>query len=107
MKKIINKIFNVDTLIMPSDVEFMKIDSDSVYFHNTDCPALNFIICVLIWVLQRPQRVTFLSVFAFDEADALCRPGASPRCALLLCARRPLGDDTYVIINDVCAALWC
>ena len=31
MKKIITKIFNVDTLIMPSDVEFMKIDRDSVW----------------------------------------------------------------------------
>ena len=31
MKKIITKIFNVDMLIMPSDVEFTKIDSDSVY----------------------------------------------------------------------------
>jgi hypothetical protein len=31
MKRITNNIFNVDTLIMPSDVEFMKIDSDSVW----------------------------------------------------------------------------
>ena len=31
MKKIITKIFNVDMLIMPSDVEFTKIDSDSIW----------------------------------------------------------------------------
>ena len=31
MKTLIRKIFKVDTLIMPSDVEFMKIDSDSVW----------------------------------------------------------------------------
>jgi len=31
MKKLIRNIFKVDTLIMPSDVEFMKIDSDSVW----------------------------------------------------------------------------
>ena len=31
MKKLIRNIFKVDTLIMPSDVEFTKIDSDSVY----------------------------------------------------------------------------
>jgi len=31
MKKLIKKIFKVDTLIMPSDVEFTKIDSDSVW----------------------------------------------------------------------------
>ena len=31
MKTLIKKIFKVDTLIMPSDVEFMKIDSDSVW----------------------------------------------------------------------------
>ena len=31
MKKLIRNIFKVDTLIMPSDVEFTKIDSDSVW----------------------------------------------------------------------------
>ncbi len=31
MKKLIRNIFKVDTLIMPSDVEFTKIDSDSIY----------------------------------------------------------------------------
>jgi len=31
MKKLIRNIFKVDTLIIPSDVEFMKIDSDSVW----------------------------------------------------------------------------
>ncbi len=31
MKMLIRKIFKVDTLIMPSDVEFTKIDSDSVW----------------------------------------------------------------------------
>ncbi len=31
MKKLIRNIFKGDTLIMPSDVEFTKIDSDSVW----------------------------------------------------------------------------
>jgi len=31
MKTLIKKIFKVDTLIIPSDVEFTKIDSDSVW----------------------------------------------------------------------------
>jgi len=31
MKKLIRKIFKVDTSIVPSDVEFMKTDSDSVW----------------------------------------------------------------------------
>jgi hypothetical protein len=31
MKKLIRNIFKVDTLIMSSDVEFTKIDSDSVW----------------------------------------------------------------------------
>ena len=31
MKKLIRNIFKVDTLIIPSDVEFVSLDSDSVY----------------------------------------------------------------------------
>jgi hypothetical protein len=31
MRKLIKKIFKVDTLIMPSDVEFVSLDADSVY----------------------------------------------------------------------------
>jgi hypothetical protein len=67
MKKIINKIFNVDTLIMPSDVEFMKIDSDSVWASFEDLRERLYIQDGLVYSEEGDRICTTMELEQFDE----------------------------------------
>jgi len=67
MKKIITKIFNVDMLIMPSDVEFTKIDSDSVYASFEELKERLYIQEGLVYDKIGDRICTTMELEQFDE----------------------------------------
>jgi hypothetical protein len=67
MKKLIRKIFKVDTLIMPSDVEFMKIDSDSLWATFEDIIATLYINDGIVYNEEGDRICTTMELEQFDE----------------------------------------
>ena len=67
MKTLIKKIFKVDTLIMPSDVEFMKIDSDSVWATFEDLIAHLYIQDGLVYDEPGDRICTTMELEQFTE----------------------------------------
>jgi hypothetical protein len=67
MKTLIKKIFKVDTLIMPSDVEFMKIDSDSVWATFEDLIRLLYIQDGIVYSEEGDRICTTMELEQFTE----------------------------------------
>ena len=67
MKKLIRNIFKVDTLIMPSDVEFTKIDSDSVWATFEDLRERLYIQDGLVYDEPGNRICTTMELEQFNE----------------------------------------